>query len=473
MVATLCQAFVSDGNSIASVNEPGNAFKFTLPAPVGANNLLLCKITSQSGSTLTTLNDSINGNWSTTALVTADAGAGNNQTNIYLFPGAAAGVTTFTITFGASQQPAMFTVQEWAGIATTTPAAGHNSTAGLIGSALTTGAFTPTNNDGTGGNLIVAFFDFSDAASAASNPSSFVAGGSFTLHDADIAWNNNQGLPKAASYFVQTASASINPAMTATGDTLDHFNCVALALKLSSGTGTVPTGLRISKYIEQFNSAQSAATWVLQMPTVGNLRVLATSAPNASNNITSVTDSESNTWTNLTPQADVPQFFYFKNAAANAGLTVTVHITGAAGTQIHCALLDIGGAATGTAIGATGFAGSTGANSVTSVAHQPDITPTQSNSMIFAMLADGLGPVSAITAPAGNQSDILSYTGWTDSSNYSSGDGWGHIYNTSTAAQSWTWTIPSQPSNSVASFAAEILAAPTGAATTMLLTGVG
>lgn len=456
MTAQLCQAFISTGNSIASVNEPGNNFVFTIPGvSLRVGDYMLLSLTYQNGSTVTSISDSVNGAWSTTAQVTA-ANAGGNNTGFYRFANSAAGTkATITIAFNGTQQPVIWRLMVWSGLATSSVENGTVQAAGVQGSALATGAFTPGNNNANGGNLIVTVFDFADGAAGSANPTSFVASSGFTLMDADIGWNTGQGLPKAAAYQVQSTSASINPGMTSTGDATNHYNCIAIALKLAPG-GTDPPSSRVAKFIEQFNSSQSAATWVLQFPTIGNLRVLETTQPQNSVNYTSVTDSEGNTWINETQSADTPQLFYWPNAAANPNLTVTVNQTGAGGGQVHAALIDVVGAKT-SPLGAIAFKDSTTANNLTSVQHQPDITPSDTNSVIFYMLADGLGPVTALTSPTAALFLSVEYTGVTDSNNYSSGDGWGILYNSSLSAQNVTWSITSQANNSVASLAVEFL----------------
>jgi hypothetical protein len=456
MAAGLCQAFISTGNSIASVNEPGNNFVFTIPGvSLRVGDYMLLSLTYQNGSTVTSISDTVNGAWSTTAQVTA-ANSGGNNTGFYRFANSGAGASaTLTIAFSGNQQPVIWRLMVFSGLATASVENGTAQAAGVQGTALATGAFTPGNNNANGGNLIVSVFDFADGAAGSANPSGFSPSAGFTLMDADIGWNTGQGLPKAAATFVQATSASINPGMTATGDATNHYNCIAIALKLAPG-GTDPPAFRVAKFIEQFNSSQSAATWVLQFPTIGNLRILETTQPQNSVNYTSVTDSEGNNWINVTQSGDTPQMFYWPNAAANPNLVVTVNQTGAGGGQVHAALLDVTGALV-SPLGAIGFKDSTGANSVTSVAHQPDITPQSTSSVVIGMLADGLGPVTALTSPTGALFMSVAYTGVTDSNNYSSGDGWGIMYNSSLSAQNWTWSIVSQPSNSVASLAVEFL----------------
>jgi hypothetical protein len=455
--ATLTQAFISTGNSIASVDEPGNAFQFTIPYSVGSGDCLVMSLTYPNGATISSISDTINGSWSTTAAVTANGGNGNNNTSIFLKSSSSGTTDTITITFSASQQPVMWRVEDWVGVTCSsngTAAAANQTYNGSA--AMSTGSFTPGDNNANGGNLILAFFDFSRGGVAGSNPTSWSAASGFTLMDADIGWNNDQGLPKASEYFTQTTSASISPSITPTGDTTDPYNAVAIALALSS-SGTSPgSGIRMVKFIEQFNSAQTASTWVLQFPTTGNLRVFGTTVPTSQWNITSITDSEGNTWTNDTLPDGLPQMYHLANASANPDLTITLHVSGSP-SQIHGALYDIANAAT-SPLGASGQ-NTAGANSVTSVSNEPDITPDYTDSLIIGLLSDGLGPTIAITSPSGVYSDIVSYTGGTDSSNYSSGDGWGHLYNTSTSSQNWTWKITNQSSNSVGSLAVEFKSA--------------
>jgi len=223
---TLVQMVASASNPAGGADS-GDAFKFFLPNAVGAHNDLLMFMSYPHGATPTVTDN--NGNtWPASPDVSADAGVGNLVAAAFNLKNANAGITQITISFGASQQPFQYTVMEWTNVDTSSPVNGTIGAANVAAPNLATGTFTPTsNNDANGGNVVVAYFAIKGLA--AGNPSSFSAGGSFILLDADIGWTDTHGFPHSSQSFVQTTQGTINPAVTATGDT-QGYNCLAIAL---------------------------------------------------------------------------------------------------------------------------------------------------------------------------------------------------------------------------------------------------
>src|SRR5882672_919543 len=242
---------VSSASNPAGFSVSGDNFIFTPPNPVGAHNCIELKISFPSGHTAT-ITDNNGNTWPGSPAVSADSGSMISA--IFVLPNANIGRTFFTISFGTRILPVQYTYSEWSGIALSSPVNGTSSAANVIGSSLATGSFTPTtNNDANGGNIISAYYALS-STSAASNPSTWVAGGSFTLLDANIGWVDNKGFPTASQYLIQSTQASINPSITTTGDTTDHFNCVAVALKAApAGTPSPSTGIYVNKIIHTSN----------------------------------------------------------------------------------------------------------------------------------------------------------------------------------------------------------------------------
>jgi hypothetical protein len=458
--AQFCQGFYTTGNSTGDVIEAGNDFEFTLPNAVGAGNCLVWKITYPNGGAPTGLTDTESNPWSTTPDSVVSGGAGNNDTAIYVLPNAQAGVTTFTIHFATDQQPVYWSMQEWSGIATS-PVNGTAGTANQVYDGTTpiaTGSFTPGDNDANGGNLILGFFDFSGGGQATSNPSSFTPSSGSTLLHGDIAWNGaNNGLPKAATYQIQATRAAVNPGISPNDDTADQYNCVAIALKLLPGAGTPPpSGIRIVSITEQFSHTQPA-TWTLQFPTTGNLRVFATTFTDNDITINSVTDSEGNTWTEEAA-AGCPHLFFLPGATPNRDLIVYVNC--AADTPRACgALYDIIGAAP-SPLGAvaTNMAQVDG---LTSLPHMPDITPLSSNSLIIGLAAIGLGPLVGMSLPTGAFWCSVNYPCQSFNDDYVSADGYAHLYNTDLNTKNFTWTNTPNPLEFVGALAVEFKAAPT------------
>lgn len=467
MAAQFCQLYSSCGTSLSTAAEKSTTWKFTMPTAVGAGNRLVL-IVAYSTTTAPTITDN-NGNSWPAGSVTASSGA--VDLTIWDLKNANAGTTTITIAFGAAQQPVWWECQEWSGLSTSLGNSGTNQTASVLAPNLAFAApFTPTNNNANGGNLILAFYY--DAATAGDvGPTTFSPGSGFTPMEANVISKSTSGqmLPNASEYFVQTPFASINPGMTANGDTIAHYNCVAIALPLFPGAGTPPSSsaIRIAKSIKNISADQFNATTIpLQFPTTGNLRVFMSSQTDGSalsGAIASVTDSEGNTWTNESQGSSTPAVFIFKNASPNPNLVVTLHITNVGRTNMDGWLVDVANAATGTVVGAVGSAASA-ARGPGVTGHLPDLTPTVTNSLILVSVSNGLGPTKNLSSPAGGISNNIvigaNDADEADSGQTNTGDAFGYIYNTSRSAQSWTWELADASPQSVSAAAIELLPGP-------------
>ena len=246
-------------------------YKLHFPNPVGSGNCLILGITYDYDNTITSISDDVNGTWpSATRTVTGSngGGSGDRRSSVIVLPNAAAGNPVITVNLSGGNRNFQYEMSEFRDVATTSTAAGDAGTADDVGTALATGSFTPTNNDGTGGNLIWAYFCTS--ALGVTCPTNIAPGSGFSLLSADISGKDGKTMPHACEYYVQTASASINPALTVTGDTTDHWNCIAVALK-AADAGTAPAaGIRIVNYTTMTPNT-APATMTIQFPTQGNL----------------------------------------------------------------------------------------------------------------------------------------------------------------------------------------------------------
>jgi len=466
MSATFIQGIFTCGDPLTIDPSSGNGY--VLPQrPVSSGNCLLLTMSYVNGKTISSISDTVNGSWSTTPIAGPIVGA-NATLAVFAFPGSGSGTATLTITFNATQnQNPIFIWEEWAGIATSTPGNGSHGAASQVFGGVTPiacGSFTPGDNDANGGNLIRSFFQFDGGASANVPSLSFSPSAGFTLMNGQNGWQNN-GTPHASAYQIQSLHPAVNPGMSPTNDTTDAFNCLAVALKLSPGAGTIPaTGVRLVGFHEMFIGSE-VANWTVQFPTTGTFRMMITTNIWNLEPPASVTDSEGNTWTSLFTNAQMQggaiPVFYFKNATPNSNLTVTIHVTNPQAQQSHCALYDIVGAHLTSPIGNVAHVdGTVTTASQTSIQHQPDFTPSVNNSMCVYLLSNGNGPTTALTNPA-NISDILTFPQFIDLTAYSSGDGWAHAYNQPTTLQncSWTFNAPGFTSG-VNSLAFEILPGP-------------
>ncbi len=462
-VPTLVQHVSSSTNPVG-VGIPGNNFKFMLPNQVGAGNCLILGMSYASSSTRAVSVSDDNGNsWPASPAVTTNDGA-NLISSIFVLPNANAGVTTITVTFDAALLPFQYTISEFYNVATFSPVNGKSASSATVTPNLTSGIFTPTtNNDANGGNLIWSYF--CDHGGGTGNwTTTFAAGINFTLLDADIAWHT-QGLPHASQYAVQATQAAINPGMTGTMTPAnDTYNSLSVALRSASAGTAPPAGIRIVR-ISHFTNETPPSAWDLQFPSSGNLIVLATSE-RSNHDITSITDSKSNTYVLEEPDDTEPQVWYVANATPDPDLKLRINFTGqVVGTSV--AMYDIAGADPSPLDGVVGVISAEdvgGAN----LDNMPSITPA-SLGLTIAVLTLGQGPSSGLNtgSPAGAIFDLVAYAGETDLDTMENADGKAHFYNTDLSQENWNWIISN--GGATTGFAAIAVhfkaAATTGAAT--------
>ena len=438
---TLVQHIASSTNPVG-IGISGNNFKFQLPNAVGAGNCLILAVSFPNGQTATVTDN--NGNsWPGSPTVSANNSGGNNA-QIFVLPNVNAGQTVVEVSFGSAVIPFNYVLSEYYNVAAVSPTNGTTSAVAHAGASLAAGSFTPGNNNAGGGNLVWCYYAISGNASG--NPSSWVPGSSFALLDADKAWTSNQGFPHATQAFVQATSTAINPGITATGDTQD-YNCVAVALKAASA-GTPPgSGIRAAKVIGQ-TCTVPPNSWVLQQPSVGNLRVLATaSGPNILD-ITGIADSGGGTWNLISGSTgNIPQIWYSVNRTADPNFTMTLTI---GGTPVNSTVLfyDVVGASA-SPFDASAVLGDTNADNLTSISNAPSITPTQSNGLVIAVMACAQGPGLAVTSPTGAVFNSVGYTGETDLDTIDNADCYMCYGNAGTSQINVGWTITSQSSNTI------------------------
>lgn len=448
-VANIVQHYSSAYNGSVAVNEPGNNYKFTLPNAVGAGNAIVLAIAYPSGTAPNSITDDGGNTWSTTAAVTADPGAGNTALKVYVLASAAAGTQAITVGFASSVQPCKAWITELYGITATVNGTAEASNVNSV-NVISPGSFTPTNNNANGGNLVLAYM-CSVNNSGTTNPFRICAATGYSLNDADISWNTGAGMPNASQFYLQATAAPTVPSFDlANGGTADTYNVAALALSVGTQGTAKPSGIHIDRVL-YFSTNSNASTQTFQIPATGNCGVTAGfSSTTAPPTITSAADSDGNTWSKESVNAGDPTFLLGANLAQNPGRTLTV-VFGTAANNLQLVYFDISGAAASPLAVVAG--NNAAANSITTIAHQPDITPLQANGLVIAFMQIGIGPASAATSPSGATWDLPNYTGETDSSTMSWGNALGHLYNPSTAALNWTWTITSNASNSVTSSA--------------------
>jgi hypothetical protein len=334
-------------------------------------------------------------------------------------------------------------------VATTVPFNGSRGASNVATPAVATGAFTPGDNDANGGNLIIQYaVDDADPQSG-QVVTNFTAAAGFTLLDADIAWGADTNSYHASQYAVQATAATINPTLTVAATGTERFATLAIALKAArAGTSPPATGIRIVK-VHHFTNELPPTSWSIQMPTTGSNLVVAVTvnAPgDANTTINSVVDNKGNSYAKTEPATDQPQWWIAQNASTGGDLKLTFALqSGAAGCSMR--IFEIAGAATSGQPDASAGKSATNCSGLGSISGQPVITPGSANGLTIAAMGLGQGPGQGVTSPAGATWGLVTYTGEQDTDTMENADALGWRYNTTTAQESWNWTISSQPSN--------------------------
>ena len=307
--------------------------------------------------------------------------------------------------------PFEYTVSEFNNVATTKCVDGAVGAANLSPTCF--GGHQPrklrplTNNSAKGGHVIWNY----TAIPSRGNPNSWVPAVGFTLLDGDIAWINEQGFPHATQWSIQRQHAVV--------DSWHYFDrgyrrYIQFGGSLSSGSGRrrrAPGHPHQQGHPSKLGRAFFRGDLALQLPTTGNLRVLAFAAGQNIFGVTSITDSDGSVWSEVQTGGDSAQIWYAANRPANANLTVSIHTSGTSPTN-SVRFFDIQGAAASPLDVAAGT-DSTACSSPTTLANQPTIKTTGANELVIATMGIGDGPGLGVAsgAPTGAVWDLPTYTG--------------------------------------------------------------
>ena len=416
----------------------GNDYRFTLPNAVVAGNCLVLGISYSWSATRTVRVTDSNGNgWAADPAATVTDGA-DLISSVFVLPNAKSGTTTITVSFDAPLLTFQYTISEFTDIDPAAPVSGK-STGRSNSPNLAVGAFTPTNNDGNGGNLIWSYF-IDNAFVSDNGATAVVPGSGFTLLDADIGWTQI-GISHAAQYFLQRTAAAVTPSMTATmSPGNDNYNGLAIALKAgTSGSLPASSGIRVQG-ISHFTNSAPPATWVFQFPTRGNL-IVGVVCQSDIIDITSITDSKGNVYTRYEPETDEPQIWYAANATPDPNLKITVH---SAGTPVNSSFIwyDVSGADPSPVDGAIDLTGGGIARGQNTITDAPLLTPVSAG-MTIAAISFGTGPATGLASgsPPGAIFDFVTYAGETDIDRMDNADGRAHLYNTDFSPEHFNWIL--------------------------------
>lgn len=282
------------------------------------------------------------------------------------------------------------------------------------------------------------------AVSLSFNQSSFTAssqsGVTWNLLSADLM----DGL--AGQYGVDSSTGAINPIISM--GTSQKWISAGILLK-AGNSGSIPSGMRIVHLVHENlpthtaaggNGNQFPSPLSLMFPSSGNLLVAMIGGGNPSETVTTMSDSNRNTWTQagsplVSDEEDTVQAYYAGNAATSSNLGLTLIWTGTQG-DYTIFLYDVAGAASSpfdTTVGAIGEQTTAGKLTVPYM-----ITPALSNEIIFSEV---MWDFNTGTGLDGQLFDASTFSG--ESLNgpepVDENNGWGHVITTSTAAVSFTW----------------------------------
>ena len=459
---------------IASSSNPrgigisGNNFRFYLPNPVRQGNCLILGLSYPSSTSRTvSISDTAGNDWTGRRAATAQD-PHTLTSDIYVLPNAKAGVTQITVAFDSILDSVQYTASEFYNVDPNAPVNGFsakNSATTVNGVAtLSSGSFTPGNNDANGGNLIWSYFANNSFGNG--HPTDFTAGTGFTSLHSDIGWAMDQGIATASQYALQANAAAIDPSIRVTATATDTYNALSVALKAAVAGAPPPAqGIRIVRQnISSLNVfLPDLTTWDIEFPSVGNLLVVTT--PQASvMPTTSVTDSKGNTWVLYAPDNEDPQIWYAANATPDPSLKVTFHMSSPPSGAQSALMYDIVNADSNPL-----DASAERLNDSVSGTHltdSPVITPGSANGLTIAAVTLGQGPISQLDtgSPAGAIFDYVYYDNEIDTDLMDNADGRAHYYNGSDlTAEHWNWLLVGPTdNNNYASTAVHFKTAPVG-----------
>lgn len=420
---------VNDNNGIS-----GNGYIFTVPNTTLPGNFLIMGISfPYSASRTVSISDTTGDIWTQAGSQITDTV--NMAQRVYVIPNATAGVHRITVTFDTALRPFEYQVSEFYNVALSSPVDGTHGTASVASPNVSAGSYTPTtNNDANGGHLIWTFARSNDKiGTLAANAASTIAP---TVSAALLSADNTCTIPGACSYVVQPTLGAINPGFTITQSSGTNFVCSSVALKAASAGTAPPAGIRIRRILH-CTYVLGGSTAVFQFPSDGNLLYTAMSAGDNLNPVSSVIDSNAQTYSNP-GAAGNPQCYYHQNATPANNLKVTFAV---GGTQFSIRLYDIVGAQASSFQNASGFNGAAPATGV--INNFPNHTPGAAPGLSLQCGGFGTGPANGMAAgaPAGAIFDLGFYTGETDQDRMDNADSQAHAYISATTAQTWNFGL--------------------------------
>jgi hypothetical protein len=455
---------VSTANS-GSTNAGGSALLVPLADPAGAGNCLIAAF--QIGVAVTSITDDGGNTWHQLATTRS----GGQFYYIYAAYNVTSGTRNVTIAFpGIGGSP--FTsaeISEFQNVATSS--AQDGSGASSSGTSTTWSGGTVTT--GTNGDLVWCV-GFCNGGQLTDN-TFFTAGSGATLCSTNPL-SSSGGV--AVQYQIQATAGAITPGITISASA----SYIGLAAALKAATAGTARGAGIGVVGRQTATPPNvaASTYHTQFACVGNLLVLCMDAFSGSSQfkITSITDSNSNTWAQAGTGFTFGTFsngaiWYATNATPSTGLRLTINCNQTVVNATLVVLYDIANAAT-SALG-TVATPATGDQTTNGQLASVSITPSQANSLIISEILVAIGTTRGLCgAPfLFDTAAIPEFNGGFN--NLEQDNGRGHTYNPNTSALTFTWSTTSDMQGGVGlwgAMAVEFKAAtPTATSYTQITSG--
>jgi hypothetical protein len=328
------------------------------------------------------------------------------------------------------------------------------------GTSVTTGTLTPTVSGDLAYQVV-----FSPL-----NQSSFTAGS-----QGNIAWNllsTDLMDGWAGQYGIYNSTSAINPTISMGAN--QQWWSAAILLQVGT-TGSVPSGMRIVHLVHENLPAHEAAggsspfpnPLPLQLPSSGNLLVAMIGGGPNFETVTSLTDTNNNSWvqagsTFVTPDSVMVQTYFAGNATSSSNLGLTLNWSGTDG-DYTILFYDVTGAAI-TPLDTTNGAADVQNDTSGTLAVPYTLTPAQPGELIFTdSMWDANTGTGLITSTGTPYFDTNLFSGESLSGPepVDENNGWGHVISTSTSPISFTWSQVSTtlPAGNWASMAVAFLPA--------------
>ncbi len=405
--------------------------KFVFPVdPTFAGNTIVFAFTYPSGLT-PALSDDKGNTWPAVDVL-ADPGAGNSALAVYHLNNAITGTSLIKLNFGGNP---CASVKAWVtqlcyvtGTLESTSAWKAVGVAPTVPGIISPGSQTPSVDN----CLILSYLAFSNN-NVTTNPALIVPETGYNLNDADISWGAN-GIPNASQYALQgTKAATVPKFYLNAGGTTDTYNVVSIALSTGVQGTPKPSGPLAAPWIDRilhFGTNNSVASWLLQVPSTGNAMVCRSFLSDTGTpHLTSVADNDSGSWTLNQPFGAgaiyIPSRVNITSPRSNR--TMTVGISGT-GQNLQWIVADISNCDPNPVVATAGTNTNSTAN--TTIADQPDITPTAFNQLTLAYQQLGVGPYWGVTVPSGAVLELPFASTW---------QGTAHISGTTLTIDSTTW----------------------------------